>query len=301
MPAKLIDGNALAAEIRGEVARGVADLKSQYGLTPGLAAVLVGDNAASSMYVGMKEKACAEVGILSHVFRLPNNVSKEELFELIRQINRDPRFQGILVQFPVPPHIDQREIVKVVAPEKDIEGLHPQNMGLLALGEPEFVPCASAAIQRLIQASGTEPSGKHVVIISNTMTVGKPTAILLMQNRPGGNATVTVCHDRTVDLPSLTRQADVLISGVGIAGFIKADMVKKGVVVIDVGINRIEDSTRKHGYRIVGDVDFEGVSKKASAITPVPGGVGPMTIAVLMSNTLKAARMSVEALGTISR
>ena len=292
MGAQIIDGRGMAKSIRGEVARKAVDLKGTHEVVPGLAAILVGDDAASAIYVGLKEKACREVGMLSRVFKLPESTPQSEVCSLIERLNNDDRFHGILVQLPLPPQISQGDIVQAIAPEKDIEGLHPQNMGMLVLGRPIFVPCVAASVQHMLLSTGHDPEGKHVVICGNSVSVGGPTAIVLMQNGPGANATVTMCHEKTVNLASLTRQADILVSAVGIPALIAADMVKEGVVVIDVGVSRISDATRKSGYRVVGDVDFEGVSRKASAITPVPGGVGPMTIAMLLSNTVKAAQMS---------
>ncbi len=297
MVAQLINGTIMAQEIRSEIGRKVAELRSRHEVVPGLAAILVGDDPASAIYVGLKEKACQEAGIYSEVFRLQGDASQDDLVSLIQSLNRDSRFHGILVQLPLPLHILYRDVVRAITPEKDIEGLHPLNMGRLVLGDPMFVPCAAASIQRMILASGHDPEGKHVVICGSSVSVGSPTAIILMQDKPGANATVTVCHEKTVNLASLTRQADILVSAVGIPGLITADMVKEGVVVIDVGTNRISDPSRKRGYRVVGDVDFEAVAQKAAAITPVPGGVGPMTIAMLLSNTLKAVQMAVEKTG----
>ena len=301
MQAQVIRGTLIAQGIRAKLAQDVAEMKARHKVVPGLAAVLVGDDPASVMYVGLKQKASREAGILSEAFRLPGDVHQDELLKLIRQLNQDPRFHGILVQLPLPPQISLDETIKAIDPSKDVEGLHPVNLGRLVLGDPLFVPCAAASIQRLILASGHDPEGKHVVICGNSLSVGRPTAIILMQNKPGAGATVTVCHEKTTNLAEITRNADILVSAVGIPRFIIADMVKEGVVVIDVGTNRIEDSTRERGYRVVGDVDFGPVSEKAAAITPVPGGVGPMTIAMLLSNTVKAAQMTVHPLsGSLS-
>ncbi len=293
MGALVISGTLMAREVRTKVAQSVAEMKAMHNLVPGLAAVLVGEDPPSVMYVGLKQKACREAGILSQVFTLPEEATQDELLQLIRQLNHDPRFHGILVQLPLPPQISLDEAIKAIDPAKDIEGLHPVNLGRLVLGDPLFLPCAAASIQRMILASGCDPEGKHAVICGNSIIVGTPTAILLMQNRPGANATVTICHEKTTNLAEMTRQADILVSAVGIPHLITADMVKNGAVVVDVGTNRIEDPTAERGYRVVGDVDFGPVSEKAAAITPVPGGVGPMTIAMLLANTLKAATLTI--------
>ncbi len=291
MSAVIIDGNKTAQDVRSEAALGVADLQAKHGIVPGLAVVLVGDDPASAVYVRNKGRACEEVGILSETIRLPGQVTQEDLLGKVMELNDDPRVHGILVQLPLPPHLDERAIILALDPDKDVDGLHPVNMGRLMQGEPVFVPCTPGGIQQLLLRSGHSPEGKHLVVCGRSDIVGKPIAMLMMQKREGANATVTVCHTGTRDLPEVTRTADILVAAMGRARAVTADMVREGAVVIDVGINRVEDSTRQRGYRMEGDVDFQGVSEKAAAITPVPGGVGPMTVAMLLLNTLKAARL----------
>jgi methylenetetrahydrofolate dehydrogenase (NADP+)/methenyltetrahydrofolate cyclohydrolase len=290
MSATIIDGTRIAGEVRAEVAAGVEELKSRHGVTPGLAAVLVGDDPASAIYVRNKGRACGEAGIYSETFHLPGETSQEELLALVRRLNADRRFHGILVQLPLPPQIQERVVIEAIDPGKDVDGLHPFNVGRLVEGSPVFVPATPAGIQKLLLRSGHDPAGQHVVVCGRSNIVGKPAAILLMQKATGANATVTVCHTGTKDLPDITRRADILIVAAGRVNTITADMVKPGAVVIDVGMNRVEDASRKQGYRLSGDVDFAAVSEVAQAITPVPGGVGPMTIAMLLVNTLRAAR-----------
>ncbi len=290
---KILDGAALAKEVRGEVAAGVAEMQQKHQVTPGLAAVLVGDDPASAIYVRNKRRACAEVGMFSETFELPADTSQSTVLDLLEELNRDRRFHGTLVQLPLPQHIEQQTAIETVNPAKDVDGIHPFNLGKLAQGRPDFVPGTPGGIQQLLLRNGYDPAGSNVVICGRSDIVGKPLAILLMQRQAGANATVTVCHTRTKDLASVTRQADILVAAMGRAKGITADMVKEGAVVIDVGINRVEDASRKRGYRLVGDVDFEAVADKAEAITPVPGGVGPMTIAMLLVNTLTAARISI--------
>jgi len=291
--ARILDGTALSKEIQGEVAVGVEEMQRNHQVTLGLAAVLLGDDPASAIYVRNKRRACDQVGMFSQAFELPSTTTESEALQLVDQLNRDPRFHGILIQLPLPSHIDEKNVIQALDPAKDIDGLHPYNVGLLVQGRPDFVPGTPAGIQQLLLRNGYDPAGKNVVVCGRSDIVGKPLAILLMQRQEGANATVTVCHTRTRDLPSVTRQADILVAAAGQPKMITADMVKEGAVVIDVGINRVEDSSRKSGYRLVGDVDFDAVSEKAEAITPVPGGVGPMTIAMLLVNTLTAARISV--------
>ncbi len=291
--AKILDGVALAREVRAEVAVGVAEIQRKHEVVPGLAAVLVGDDPASAIYVRNKRRACAEVGMFSETFRLPSTATQAEVLALVESLNRDHRFHGILVQLPLPDHLNEGEVIQTLLPAKDVDGIHPVNLGKLAQGVPDFVPGTPAGIQQLLLRNGYDPAGCHVVICGRSNIVGKPLAILLMQRREGANATVTVCHTRTRDLASFTRQADILVAAMGQPRFITADMVKEGAVVIDVGINRVEDASRKEGYRLEGDVDFEAVAQKAEAITPVPGGVGPMTVAMLLVNTLTAARISI--------
>ena len=290
---KILDGTALAQEIRDEVAGGVKEMGRIHRLTPGLAAVLVGDDPASGIYVRNKRRACDEVGMFSETFLMPADASQADVLTQVEQLNRDVRFHGILVQLPLPPQVDEQAVIEAVDPDKDIDGIHPFNMGKLAQGRPDFIPGTPAGIQQILLRNGYDPAGRHVVICGRSNIVGRPLAILLMQRQDGANATVTVCHTRTKDLAQFTRQADILVAAMGQPRAITADMVKEGVVVIDVGINRVDDPRRRRGYRLVGDVDFEGVSEKAEAITPVPGGVGPMTIAMLLVNTLTAARISI--------
>ena len=290
MPAEIIDGKQMAADVRAEVADAVRGLTAASGVTPGLAAVLVGDDPASAVYVRNKGRACEEAGIISETFHLTVDTGQQELLELVQRLNADDRFHGILVQLPLPPQIDERAVIMAIDPDKDVDGLHPLNGGRLLEGRPRFLPATPAGVQLMLMRSGNDPGGKHVVIVGRSNIVGKPLAALLIQKAPAANATVTVCHTGTKDLGALTRQADIIVAAVGRPNTITADMVREGVVVIDVGMNRVDDASKKSGYRLVGDVDFEAVAEKASAITPVPGGVGPMTIAMLLSNTLRAAQ-----------
>jgi methylenetetrahydrofolate dehydrogenase (NADP+)/methenyltetrahydrofolate cyclohydrolase len=290
---KILDGVALAKEVRAEVAVGVEEMLHKHQVTPGLAVVLVGDDLASAIYVRNKRRACAETGMFSESFEMTSDTTELEVLALIQRLNRDQRFQGILVQLPLPPQINEYAVIEAVDPDKDVDGIHPFNLGKLAQGRPDFVPGTPAGIQQLLLRNGYDPAGRNIVICGRSEIVGKPLAMLLMQRNQGANATVTVCHTGTKDLPSLTRQADILVAAMGQPRIITADMVKEGAVVIDVGMNQLKDSSRKQGYRLVGDVDFETVAEKAEAITPVPGGVGPMTIAMLLVNTLTAARIRV--------
>jgi methylenetetrahydrofolate dehydrogenase (NADP+)/methenyltetrahydrofolate cyclohydrolase len=293
MTAELIDGKSIAAQVRAEVATRVAELRRVHGVTPGLAVVLVGDDPASAVYVRSKRIAAAEVGMDAEDFSMPADASSDELLHRIRALNADDGVHGILVQLPVPAHIDKDAVIDTISPDKDVDGLHPFNVGRLVQGKQRFVPATPAGIQQLLLRTGRDPAGQHVVVCGRSEIVGKPVSILLAQRLNGGNATVTVCHTRTRELGSMTRQADILIAAMGQPRIITADMVKEGVVVIDVGVNRVDAPERMRGYRLVGDVDFDSVSEKAAAITPVPGGVGPMTIAMLLHNTLKAARLAV--------
>ena len=285
-----IDGKQMAVEIRGEVAMGVAKLKAAAHMTPGLVAVLVGNDAASAVYVRNKGIACEEAGMFSETINLPADTTQEDLLALVAKLNMDDRFHGILVQLPLPPQIDERAVIQSINPDKDVDGMHPISTGLLLEGNARYLPATPAGVQQMLIRTGNDPSGKHVVIVGRSNIVGKPLAALLMQKNPGANATVTVVHTGTSDIGAFTRQADIVIAAIGRANAITADMIKKEAVVIDVGINRVEDATRKNGYRLVGDVAYDEVFEKASAITPVPGGVGPMTIAMLLTNTLRAAQ-----------
>lgn len=286
---KIISGTALSAEIRAELKVDVAAV-AKAKRTPGLAVVLVGEDPASQVYVASKRRTCEELGINSYTHDLPASCTERRLLGVIAKLNSDPKVHGILVQMPLPKHIDEQKVLNAVDPAKDVDGFHPVNVGKLLNGEKGFVPCTPAGCIEMLLRSGYDPAGKHVVVLGRSNIVGKPVAALLMQKALGGNATVTVCHSRTKNLAAITKQADILVAAIGIPEFVKSRMVKEGVVVIDVGINRIPDKTRKSGSRLVGDVDFKNVSKKARAITPVPGGVGPMTIAMLMKNTVEAAR-----------
>ena len=298
MTANILDGKALAEEIRGEVSMGVAEMQQKHGITPGLAAVLVGDDPASAIYVRNKRRACDEVGMVSNTILLPADSTNEQVLAQVQALNNDPRFHGILVQLPLPVQVDERLIMESLDPSKDVDGLHPFNVGKLVQGRADFVPGTPAGIQQILLRSGHDPAGANVVVCGRSDIVGKPMAILLMQRADGANATVTICHTRTKNMADITRQADILVSAIGSPNVITADMVKEGAVVIDVGINRVDDDSRKSGYRLVGDVNFEEVSEKASAITPVPGGVGPMTIAMLLVNTLTATRLSIHRSGS---
>jgi methylenetetrahydrofolate dehydrogenase (NADP+)/methenyltetrahydrofolate cyclohydrolase len=275
MAAKIIDGTAIGEQIRQEIAKDIADLKAR-GVTPGLAVVLVGENPASLSYVRSKNRTAHEIGMYSEQHDLPVTTTQAELLALIERLNRDPKIHGILVQLPLPDAIDERLVITAISPEKDVDGFHPVNLGRIMTGEPGFRPCTPLGIQKLLEYSGTKVEGSHVVVVGRSNIVGKPT--------------VTVCHSRTRDLPSITRQADILIAAIGRPEFVTADMVREGAVVIDVGINRVEDATKKKGYRMVGDVKFDEVAAKAGAITPVPGGVGPMTITMLLFNTVQSAK-----------
>lgn len=280
MAAKIISGKEIAQKIREELQVEVEKLKSEHGITPGLAVVLVGENPASVVYVRNKEKACAAVGVYSEKHDLPADTSQEDLLALIDRLNQDPKINGILVQLPVPDQIDAKAVLEAISPEKDVDGFHPYNIGRLLTGDATFISCTPYGVMKMLDYSGIELKGKHAVIVGRSNIVGKPVALLLMER----HATITICHSRSVPLENYTRQADILIAAIGRAEMIKADMVKEGAVVIDVGINRNADG------KLVGDVAFDEVSQKASAISPVPGGVGPMTIAMLLYNTVLSAK-----------
>ncbi|MFM2171392.1 MAG: bifunctional methylenetetrahydrofolate dehydrogenase/methenyltetrahydrofolate cyclohydrolase FolD [Verrucomicrobiota bacterium] len=284
----LIDGKSVAAAVLAECQLEIAKLQQQ-GIQPGLAVVIVGDDPASHVYVASKVKTCAELGMHSEKIQLPASTSQQELLEVVHRLNADPKIHGILVQSPPPPHIDEEEIIRAIDPRKDVDGFHPENVAKLVLEDPTgFVPCTPAGSMRLLQAAGIDTQGANVVVLGRSMIVGKPMALLLMAKN--ANATVTVAHSRSRDLPALCRSADILVAAVGRPEMVKADWVKEGAVVIDVGINRVPDASKKSGFRLTGDVAFDEVAPKCRAITPVPGGVGPMTIAMLMKNTLQAAR-----------
>ncbi|HPY89393.1 MAG TPA: bifunctional methylenetetrahydrofolate dehydrogenase/methenyltetrahydrofolate cyclohydrolase FolD [Lentisphaeria bacterium] len=289
MSAIIIDGKQVAADIRAELKAKVEKLKATAGVTPGLAVVLVGDDPASKSYVTAKEKACAEIGLFSDDNRLPADCSQESLLQLIDRLNHDPRIHGILVQLPLPKHIDETQVIMAIDPAKDVDGFHPVNVGRMVIGEKAFLPCTPHGVLQLLQRSGIKTAGAHAVIVGRSNIVGKPLANLLLQKTAAGNATVTVCHTGTRDLAHFTRQADIVIAAAGRPNTITADMIRPGAAVIDVGVNRVEDPQAPRGYRLVGDVDFEAVRAKASFLTPVPGGVGPMTITMLLHNTVQAA------------
>jgi methylenetetrahydrofolate dehydrogenase (NADP+)/methenyltetrahydrofolate cyclohydrolase len=289
MAAKIIDGKQVAAEIRGELQREIAQLKTQ-GVVPGLGVILVGEDPASQSYVTGKERACAEIGIFSADNRLPAGTSQEELIARVRRMNGDPKIHGILVQLPLPKHLNESEVLLAIDPNKDVDGFHPVNVGKMVVGEKAFLPCTPHGVVQLLVRNGVTIDGAHVVIVGRSNIVGKPLANMLIQKSPTGNATVTVCHTRTKELASYTRRADILIAAAGRPKTITAEMVREGAVVIDVGVNRVEDATKKAGFRLVGDVDFDAVKEKAALITPVPGGVGPMTITMLLYNTVESAR-----------
>ena len=288
MTAQLIDGKAIAAQIYEEIQAEVADLKEEHGVTPGLATVLVGENPASQSYVRSKQKRCTQVGFNSIGEHLATDASQEEVEGLVQQLNADPAIHGILVQLPLPKHLDEEKILSLISLEKDVDGFHPINIGRLSMKgrKPLFVPCTPAGCIELLVRSGVEIEGKEAVVLGRSNIVGLPVSMLLLHR----NATITICHSRTKDLPGTCRRADILIAAVGRPEMVKADWVKPGAAVIDVGINRVDDATRKRGYRLVGDVDFEDVKNVAGHLTPVPGGVGPMTIAMLMWNTLAGAK-----------
>ena len=292
MAAKILSGTDLAAEIRAEVAVGVVEMQEKHGVTPGLAVVLVGGDPASGVYVKNKRRACEQTGLFSEAVHFPATATENEILSAVQGFNADPRIHGILVQLPLPDGIDEYRVIEAINPNKDVDGIHPYNLGKLLQGRSDFAPCTPSGVVELLIRNGHDPEGASVAICGRSEIVGKPLAALLMQRARGGNATVTVCHTRTRDLPEVTRAADVVVAAIGCPAAITADMVKEGAVVIDVGINRVPDKSARRGYRLVGDVDFEGVSEKAAAITPVPGGVGPMTIAMLLTNTLTAARIS---------
>lgn len=285
---KIISGTEISKVMRDEIALRVSKL-SEKGITPGLGVILAGDDPASHVYVRMKEKACGAMGIYIITKRLPADVSQKTIVDLVNKYNNDEKIHGILIQHPLPDGIDESYIFSLVDPRKDVDGFHPVNAGKLLIGEEGFIPCTPLGIVEMLHRSGYPPEGKHVVIVGRSTIVGKPLAAFLMQKNKRTNATVTVCHSRTADIHAITKTADILIAAIGVPEFITADMVKSGVVVIDVGVNRVEDSSTEKGYRLVGDVKFDEVGKVAEAISPVPGGVGPMTITILLHNTTLSA------------
>ena len=291
MSAVIIDGKQVAADVRADVAKKVAELKEK-GIAPCLAVILVGENPASVSYVTGKQKALAEVGMVDRSVKLPESTSQEDLLKLIEELNHDDSVHGILVQLPLPKHIDEDKVIMAIDPSKDVDGFHPVSVGNLMIGRPGFLPCTPHGIIVLLQKAGIETSGKHALVIGRSNIVGKPVSILLA--RKDVNCTVTMCHTGTKNLPELTRQADILVVASGHPHTLTRDMIKDGAVVIDVGVNRIPDASKKSGFRLVGDCDFDDLKEKASFITPVPGGVGPMTIAMLMQNTLESAQKVAE-------
>lgn len=297
--AKIISGTELSASMREEIAAEAAAFREQTGQPPGLVAVRVGDDAASEVYVRMKARAADRAGFYSRQIALPTETTQDELLGVVDGLNGDPRVHGILVQLPLPSHIDNAAIVRAVDPAKDVDGFHPINVGRLAIGDPDVLaPCTPAGVLEMLLRSGYDPEGKRVVVVGRSNLVGRPLALLLLRHGPGGNATVTVAHSRTRDLGEVTGQAEILVAAVGRPGLITRDMVRPGAVVIDVGVNRVDDAQSERGYRLVGDVNFDAVSEVAEAISPVPGGVGPMTITMLLKNTLLAARSMHESDGT---
>jgi methylenetetrahydrofolate dehydrogenase (NADP+)/methenyltetrahydrofolate cyclohydrolase len=292
MSAKIISGTETAKQIREELKQEIAELKEKHGVMPGLATVLVGDDPASKVYVGQKEKSCSNLGIYSERIDLPGNTSEEDLLALIEKLNKDPKIHGILVQLPLPKHINEARVLYAIDPAKDVDGFHPVNVGQMVIGEKCFLPCTPHGVLELLARSGVKTEGAEVVIVGRSNIVGKPVLNLMLQKRRSGNATVTLCHTRTKDLAFHTKRADILIVATGHPKTVTGDMVKEGVVVIDVGVNRI-GKTPEGKAILVGDVDFDSVKEKAAAITPVPGGVGPMTIVMLMKNTLEAARNTI--------
>ncbi len=291
MTARIISGNDIAKKVHAQVAEKVTALRNADGITPGLAVVLVGDDPASHSYVRRKERACEEVGIATETLRISADVSADHLHGVVDDLNGDDRYHGILVQLPLPDHIDADEIIDGLNPLKDVDGLHAQNAGLLSLGKPRFVPATPLGVQRMLIEEDVEVRGADVVIVGRSSLVGRPLALLLTQRGEGANATVTVCHTGTRDISRHTGRADILIAAAGAPNTITADMVKENAVVIDVGVSRVADSSRRSGFRLTGDVDYANVREKASAITPVPGGVGPMTVAMLLENVVLAAKL----------
>ena len=288
MAAKILDGKAIAQDIRAELKARVAELKKQ-GIVPGLGVLLVGDDPASRSYVTAKEKACEETGLYSREIKLPATASHKEILDVVKAFNSDSQIDGILVQLPLPDSSMEQSVIEAINPDKDVDGFHPVNVGRMMLGLPAFLPCTPHGVLQILKRSGIKTSGAHVVVIGRSNIVGRPLVNLLSQKSELGDATVTMCHTRTKNMAELTRQADIIVAAVGRPNTVTADMVKPGAVVIDVGVNRVTDATAKAGFRLKGDVDFEAVAEKASAITPVPGGVGPMTITMLLANTVESA------------
>lgn len=290
MSAKIIDGKQVAKDIRAELKAEIEELKTK-NIVPGLGVILVGEDPASKSYVTGKEKACEKLGIFSDNHHVPANISQDELIAMVQKMNEDPKIHGILVQLPLPKHIDEKTVIETIAPEKDVDGFHPVTVGKMMIEEETFLPCTPHGILQLLKRSGITTEGAHAVVVGRSNIVGKPIANLLLQKQDWGNATVTLCHTRTKDIAYFTKQADIVIAAAGRPNTVTADMVKEGAVIIDVGVNRIDDVSKKSGFRLVGDADYEGLLEKASFITPVPGGVGPMTITMLMYNTVQSAKI----------
>ena len=292
MTARIIDGKQIASKVHEEVAARVAEFREKHDSVPGLTVVLIGDDPASHSYVKGKERACEKVGIRTETILHDATITQDELLAIIERLNGDPEVNGILVQLPLPKHLDEDEVIHAIDPMKDVDGLHPENAGLLLLGQPRFAPATPLGVQRMLVEENVDMNGAQVVIVGRSKLVGMPLMALLLQKGIGANSTVTVCHTGTKDMAAETRRADVLIAATGFPGMISADMVKPGAIVIDVGVSRVDDATRKRGYRLTGDVDFAEASEVASAITPIPGGVGPMTISMLLVNVLQAANLA---------
>jgi len=291
MTAKIISGNKIAEEMRAEMAKEIEQLKLKHKLVPGLAVVLVGENPASVVYVRNKKKSCEQIGINSYEHKLSADTPQAELLALVEHLNGDDDVHGILVQLPLPKQIDENMVLNKIIPTKDVDGFHPFNVGRMLVGDPIFLPCTPHGVQQMLIRSGTQIEGSHVVIVGRSNIVGKPVAAILVQKAKNANATVTICHSRTKNLPEVIKLGDIVIAAIGVPEFIKADMIREGAVVIDVGVNRVEDKESKKGFKLVGDVAFDEVKEKAGAISPVPGGVGPMTITMLLHNTIRAAKL----------
>ena len=291
MTAKIISGKQIAEDMRAEMKVELDELKAKHSIVPCLAVVLVGEDPASQVYVRNKKKSCDAIGIKSIEHKLSADTPEDELLALVEKLNNDDGVNGILVQLPLPKQIAENKVLNLILPEKDVDGFHPINVGRMLVGDPIFLPCTPHGVQQMLVRSGIEIEGSHVVVLGRSNIVGKPVAAILVQKAANANATVTICHSRTKNLAEITSQGDILIAAIGVPKFVKADMIKEGAAIIDVGVNRIEDSSKKSGFRLVGDVDFDDVKEKAGAISPVPGGAGPMTITMLLHNTIRAAKM----------
>ncbi len=291
MTAKIISGNEIAKEMRAEMKTEIEELKAKHNIVPGLTVILVGEDPASQVYVRNKKKSCEQIGINSVEHKLPADTPEEEVLALVEKLNKDDSVHGILVQLPLPKQIAENKVLNLILPEKDVDGFHPFNVGRMLIGDPVFLPCTPHGVQQMLVRSGTKIEGSHVVVLGRSNIVGKPVAAILIQKAANANATVTICHSRTKNLAEITSQGDILIAAIGVPEFVKPEMVKEGAVVIDVGVNRVDDPSKEKGFRLCGDVDFEAVKEKAGAISPVPGGAGPMTITMLLHNTIRSAKM----------